>query len=1163
MKNEPTAANERSASRASWTSGTPACLHARRIEALLAGRLPESQEAELCEHIDRCEVCQVTLRRLAEAVTLGDARPQTRGDEGGGGGDTAADDAPTNEPVGPADSADRAAEAPTASFDAPALDRVMRRLKSFDVAGQDDGRTRPWDELHRATVPDRIGPYRVLEVIGEGGFGVVYHAEQLEPVRRRVALKVIKPGMDSKTVIARFEAERQALAIMEHPTIAKVLDAGLTEQGRPYFVMELIHGVPLQDYCDRHGLSLTERIELFIQVCRGVQHAHQKGIVHRDLKPSNVLVTVLDGKPVPKIIDFGVAKATAQRLTEHTLFTAQGRMIGTPEYMSPEQAEMSGLDVDTRTDVYSLGVMLYELLAGALPFDARTLRSVSLPEIQRIIRDQDPPRPSAKWASLPEARRAELARQRRADARAVARALRHELDWITMKAMDKDRTRRYGGADALADDLRRYLDHLPVEAGPPSAMYRLSRTLRKHRGEVTAAALLLVLAMALVAFGYLRERGLRQRAEMAEQLAVQRADETRRLAYAAQIGDADSDLRAGRIPRVRELLNRCDADLCGWEWHRLWLLAHPAARVIGDGRTPVFDAATDAPGRLLLAGGTGLTLWDPVDGRRLHRFDEPAPLVMTVALSDDGAVAASGGVDGKVRLWDTGSGALRHELDTGVKLIAAVALSGDGSLLAAAGGDGRSAVAHVWRTDDGQRVHKFERAEGSIKALAFGPAGDRLVAAGQKPALVAWSLEQSPPPTHVLSEAAGQMLNAVAFSPTGDELVTGNNHGLVAILDAATGEARVVMNEHEQEVKSVRFNADGSQLVSTSLDGTVRVWDAATGRSLRVLGGEEGFDNAAMFDGEGTHLITAGGAGLRVWPAEPNPQVLRFAAAGHVPNALAFAPGGGALVSAADDGTVRWWPIDDTAAPETLTDGDAPALAVAFSGDGSRLAAAVGPRVYAWAMPSRRPIELRDEHRAPVQALAMAPDGERLVSAAEDGEIRVWSLQRGEVIATMSDHRGRVLTLGVSPDSTRLASGGDDRAPRVWDLSTGELLHRGPEQDAMIILTRWRDADELVIGTLKGRVFGWRPGSDDFAVYAAGSRERRYTQIRLSPDSRRAFASGRSKLIGVWQLATGRELLTLHGHTTPVEALAVSPDGRLLASSDSAGSILVWLSGRR
>jgi serine/threonine protein kinase/Tfp pilus assembly protein PilF len=428
--------------------------------------------------------------------------------------------------------------------------------KPLGILAPRDNATAPTVAFHAAEQPgSSIGPYKLLQQIGEGGFGVVYMAEQTKPVRRKVALKVIKPGMDTREVIARFEAERQALALMDHPNIAKVLDAGTTAgnpksetrnpkettknpkseirnpkeiqskksksqnrdddnvldirdsnlelpsdfefrdsnltAGRPYFVMELVHGVPITEFCDANRLTTRERLELFVHVCRAVQHAHQKGVIHRDLKPSNVMVTMHDDKPVPKVIDFGVSKALSQPLTEKTLFTAYGQMVGTPLYMSPEQAQLSGLDVDTRSDVYSLGVLLYELLTGTTPFDKETLKNSGFDELRRMIRDVDPPRPSARISTLNAAAISTVSDLRRIDRRKLSQSLRGELDWIVMKALEKDRNRRYESASAMADDVERFLADEAVQARPASVGYRLRKFARRQRWLLITAVLVL------------------------------------------------------------------------------------------------------------------------------------------------------------------------------------------------------------------------------------------------------------------------------------------------------------------------------------------------------------------------------------------------------------------------------------------------------------------------------------------------------------------------------------------------------------------------------------------------------------------------------------------------------------------------------------------------
>ena len=346
-------------------------------------------------------------------------------------------------------------------------------------------------------VGEQIGQYKLMEQIGEGGFGTVWVADQERPVRRRVALKIIKLGMDTKEVIARFEQERQALAMMDHPHIAKVFDAGATQWGRPFFVMELVRGIKITDYCDQANLPTAERLALFIQVCHAVQHAHQKGIIHRDLKPSNILVTLHDGLAVPKVIDFGVAKATQQqRFTDLTIYTQFQQMIGTPLYMSPEQAEMSGLDIDTRSDIYSLGVLLYELLVGRTPFDPETLMRKGFDEIRRVIREQEPPKPSTALQTMAADVRASVAQHRQSDGAQMARLLSGELDWIVMKALEKDRTRRYETANGFAEDIRRYLANEPVTAAAPSVAYLFRKFARRHKAALGVAALIAAVLVA-------------------------------------------------------------------------------------------------------------------------------------------------------------------------------------------------------------------------------------------------------------------------------------------------------------------------------------------------------------------------------------------------------------------------------------------------------------------------------------------------------------------------------------------------------------------------------------------------------------------------------------------------------------------------------------------
>jgi serine/threonine protein kinase/tetratricopeptide (TPR) repeat protein len=410
-------------------------------------------------------------------------------------------------------------------------------------------------ELIPGEDPDKIGHYRLVRRIGEGGMGLVYEAEQLEPIRRKVALKVVKRGMDTAEFVARFESERQALAMMDHPAIARVFDAGASESGRPYFVMEYVEGIPINDYCDEHKLSVRERLELFIHVCDGVQHAHQKAIIHRDLKPSNVLVGTVDGKPAPKIIDFGVAKAMDHTLFDNTMTTSAGQLVGTPEYMSPEQADMSNQGIDTRTDVYALGVVLYELLVGQLPFPSEELKKRGFYEVLRIIREDEPPTPSTRAKTLAGKTEilTEVARNRRVDPTHLTRALRGDLDWITMRALEKDRTRRYETVKGMAQDVHRFLKDEPVSAGPPGATYRVKKFVRRHRTGV-AAAMFVFLAIIMGIVG--TTTGL-IRAVEAEKHAREEAATARKVSdFLVDIFEvSDPDQAKGNTITAREILD--------------------------------------------------------------------------------------------------------------------------------------------------------------------------------------------------------------------------------------------------------------------------------------------------------------------------------------------------------------------------------------------------------------------------------------------------------------------------------------------------------------------------------------------------------------------------------------------------------------------------------
>ena len=985
---------------------------------------------------------------------------------------------------------------------------------------------------------DWIGRYKLLQQIGEGGCGVVYMAEQEEPVRRRVALKVIKLGMDTKSVVARFEAERQALALMDHPNIARVFDAGATEGGRPFFVMELVRGTKITDYCDQNRLSTTARLELFIQVCQAIQHAHQKGIIHRDLKPSNILITVNDDVPVPKVIDFGIAKATEGRLTDHTVFTVFDQFLGTPAYMSPEQAAMTSLDIDTRSDIYSLGVLLYELLAGRTPFGTQALLSAGLDEMRRTILEKEPVRPSTRLRALPVEEQTTTAKRRQSDPPALIHLLRGDLDWIVMKCLEKDRARRYTTASGLAMDIHRHLAHEPVLARPPGRLYRLGKLARRNKlafaatGAVTVA---LVAGTAVSTWEAVAARRAReaekierlsaQRERDRANLARQRAEEERlradqesatakRHLYIANMNLAQQAWDQNNVGRVRQLLAETSAyPDRGFEWYYWQQKTHLELRTLRGSLGPVFAVAYSPDGQRIATSNRDMTasVWDAESGQELHILKGHIATIVSLAFSPDGARIVTGSADQTARVWDAVTGQQLLTLQGHAGRIWSVAVSRNGQRIATAGTD---QTATVWDAVTGQEIVTFKGHTHQIDSVAFSPASDRIVTGCRDQTARVWDTATG---RTILTLNGHSGAVYAAFSPDGRRIVTGADQ-TARVWDSATGRELLTLKGHTGRILSVAFSPDGRRILSAGSDTVAKGGDAAKGQELLTLQGHSAAVWSAAFSPDGQQIVTGSDDGTaKVWDLAGPPEFSRLERRNGPFRSVAFSPDGLRIATGSRDPTGRVWDVRSGKHLFFLRGHLAEINSVAYSRDGRRIVTgSYDETAKVWDAAGGRELLTLKGHDAQINSVAFSKDGQIIVSASSDQTARIWAAGSGKELRTLKGHGGAVLSVAISPDGQRILTGSVDQTARIWDVASGNELR-----------------------TLKGHS-GW------------------IRSVSFSPDGQRIVTGSADQTAKLWEAASGRELATLKGHGDQIDCAVFSPDGQRILTGSADQTAKLW-----
>lgn len=955
-------------------------------------------------------------------------------------------------------------------------------------------------EISPATAPLIEGPgtivgrYKLLQKIGEGGFGVVYMAEQKTPVKRRVALKIIKLGMDTKQVVARFEAERQALALMDHPNIAKVLDGGATDTGRPYFVMELVKGLPITEFCDQNQLTSEARLNLFTATCQAIQHAHQKGVIHRDIKPTNVLVSVYDDEPVVKVIDFGIAKATQHELTEKTLFTQFQQLIGSPAYMSPEQAQWGGRDVDTRSDVYSLGVLLYELLTGSTPFDAKELAEAGYQEMQRRIREDEPIKPSTKLGTIGVASQSSLAKHRATAPEQLTSFVKGDLDWIVMKALEKDRTHRYETANELGRDVQRFLKFQPITASPPSQLYRLQKLVRRHKWPLAiAASIALLLTTASVVSGWMAIRAMRAEgvaySEAQRAQASEAAEARQRRIAESNEAQAEARLIDARHEQGKVLIERANTLK---EQHRYFeanLVAAQALGFEGYGARNLSQDDIKAYPRLLKPDSEDSNEaelfirsqpdYAPVFSSGYSRHHDWTEIELITFTDDNHLVSYGSGrwgaAPGTIRFWNLSSGNLVKEIG---------------------GGNAMSA--------DTKLMLKFSPGQHILENLRD-------------------------PRSKVELAGAGGNLRSATFSRDGRVVaVYHKENNATDIYDTDTGLLRSTISMpafNWTDRRSLSLNATGNVCATHSGTNQVHLWNTLTGVQTKILEGHETPVTVTLFHPSEPIIISGAEDGsVRMWSINEGIATHVLEGPKASVTTLCLHPNRPELFVAYDDHTIRIWDLDEQRIKESVPNHFQSSTALAISSEGEQLAAGSADGwIGLWSLNPLKSLNPSPAHTRNPNSVAISPDGSTLASAADDHTVRLWNIAEARTTAILTGHKTVVHSVAWSPDGLQLASLDENAEAIIWNPATGEAQHRlapgKPTQDGF----RW----------LRARTIAFSPNGQHLVT-----------------------RKDRTPIL--WDLNNLDQRQELEKMSGPITCVAFDASGRHLAVSDSHGTARIY-----